>query len=129
VSEPKTLLIVDDSRVSRMMIKRFPGGAAEEFRFIEAASGEEALQQVEGADIDLMTIDLNMPGMDGLTLAGKLKGQFPDASITLLTANIQEATQRKATEIGIDFLPKPITAAKNIKFRNVHLGARHAGAE
>lgn len=112
MSQSKTLLIVDDSRVSRMMIRNFAAEAENSLDFIEAGSGEEALQQVEGAEIDLMTIDLNMPGMDGLTLAEKLKAQFPTAVITLLTANVQEATKRKADDIGVQFLPKPITAEK-----------------
>ncbi len=110
--EINTMLIVDDSRVSRIMIRRFAEEVLSGCTFIEAGDGAEALQLVAGQAIDVMTIDLNMPGMDGLELISQLRPQFPDARIALLTANIQESVRERATAAGVDFITKPVTAAK-----------------
>jgi two-component system chemotaxis response regulator CheY len=59
--------------------------------------------------VHLMTIDLNMPGMDGLTLATQLKHNHPTARITLVTANIQESVRHRAAAAGMGFIAKPVT--------------------
>ena len=109
-AESKRILVVDDSRVSRMMIKamileRRPG-----WRVIEAAQGEEALASVAETPPDVVTIDYNMPGMNGLELAGKLKALGIAAPMALFTANVQEPVRRKAEALGCRFITKPITA-------------------
>jgi len=83
---------------------------------IEAESGEDALSKVEGASFDVATLDLNMPGIDGIELAEKLKPQFPNADYSLLTANIQDVIRERATSVGIGFIEKPITEEKILAF-------------
>ena len=107
-----TMLIVDDSKVTRMMIKSIASSLHDDWEYLEAACGDEALQTVEGREIDIMTIDMNMPGMDGITLAGELRVKYPNAQITLMTANIQDAVRKKADEVGIGFIAKPVTQDK-----------------
>jgi CheY-like chemotaxis protein len=53
-----------------------------------------------------------MPGMGGLAAAGHLRVMCPDAHISLLTANVQNITRNRATEMGIGFMEKPITEAR-----------------
>ncbi|MGB0494882.1 MAG: response regulator transcription factor [Kangiellaceae bacterium] len=108
----QTLLIVDDSRLSRMLVRNFAVETLPGLNLIEAENGDEALSVVEGKNIDLMTIDYNMPGMDGITLAVKLRLKYPEANIALLTANIQSSIRKQANEVGIDFIQKPITQEK-----------------
>ena len=105
-----TVLIVDDSRLSRMMIRTFITQAHPDWTIIEASNGQEALEKTAAQTVDLMTIDLNMPGMDGLTLATRLQHTHPAASITLVTANIQESVRQRAEAAGMGFIAKPITA-------------------
>jgi len=107
-----TMLIVDDSRLSRMMIKNFAQAEHADWEFIEAVDGDDALSKCTGASVSWMTIDYNMPGMDGITLATKLKEQFPSATIALLTANIQDSIRQQADAIGVQFVQKPITEDK-----------------
>src|SRR5215510_2588320 len=104
-----TVLIVDDSRLSRMMIRTFITQAHPDWTIIEASNGQEALEKTATQAVDLMTIDLNMPGMDGLTLAAKLKHTHPTAAITLITANIQESVRQRAAAAGMVFIAKPVT--------------------
>jgi len=105
----KTVLIVDDSRMSRMMISTIIKTHHPDWSIIDAASGDEALEKAQGKQIELMTLDMNMPGMDGITLGTKLRALFPEAHIALVTANIQEAVKQKAEEAQLSFIAKPIT--------------------
>lgn len=105
----KSVLIVDDSRVSRMMIRAIITDRYPDWRLSEASSGDEALSTQGDGDFDLVILDYNMPGMDGVTLGGKLKALHPAARIFLLTANIQDSVQRRAQEGGLRFVKKPVT--------------------
>lgn len=109
MTSSKTVLVVDDSKMSRMMIKKIISTNYPDWQVLEAASGEEALETVEGQQVDIMTLDVNMPGMDGITLGTILRKQYPEAHITLVTANIQSAIKEKARAAQLQFLPKPIT--------------------
>lgn len=103
----KTVLLVDDSRVARMMTRRAIEAAFPDWRIHEAGTGEEALAVAPGAKPDFIVLDVNMPGIDGLETARRMKVVCPTAAITLLTANIQEAVRNQAAEIGVSFLNKP----------------------
>ncbi len=107
----KTVLIVDDSRVSRMLIKSVVVDRHPEWAILESGSGDEALTHV-GETIDLMIIDFNMPGMNGMMLSEQMKEHYPDAHISMLTANVQDSIQQRASALGIGFEKKPITEAK-----------------
>jgi len=109
VVKNKTVLVVDDSRMARMMIKKIILSHYPDWEMLEAQSAKEALQLSEGKSIDIMTLDLNMPGMDGLDLGAEMRKRFPNADISLVTANIQEAVQQKASDERLTFVPKPIT--------------------
>jgi len=91
-----TILVVDDSRVSRMLVRAIIDNADKQAKFVEACNGEEALIKTESVQMTIAILDLNMPGMDGLVLAKKLLKRFPKAKIGLLTANIQEIVREKA---------------------------------
>ena len=54
-------------------------------------------------------LDMNMPGMSGLELAERIRATQPDMKLALLTANVQEAIQRRAAALGVRFFRKPIS--------------------
>ena len=117
--KPSNVLIVDDSRVSRMMISAIVKSKHPDWPIIEASNGDEALAKAEAnGDIRLMILDYNMPGMDGLTLAKMLREGHPESFISLLTANVQNSTQDKAKDLGVYFAPKPITEARVVEIMN-----------
>ena len=111
-----TVLIVDDSRLSRMMIRTFITRVHPDWTIIEASNGQEALEKTATLTVDVMTVDLNMPGMDGLTLATKFKDRYPTAHIALLTANIQDRVRHCAEAAGLGFIAKPITEDNLLAF-------------
>jgi two-component system chemotaxis response regulator CheY len=113
---PETILVVDDSRVSRMLIRAIVAHTDKEITVIEASNADEALSKTVSEQVSMATVDLNMPGMDGLLLASKLRERFPNIKIGLLTANIQDRVRQKASSLGIGFISKPITEEKIINF-------------
>lgn len=108
----KTILICDDSRISRMMIKAIVVDKKPNWLIIEADCGDDALAKTKDQAFDVATLDLNMPGMDGLELAGKLQQKYPNAAYALLTANIQDAIKQRAEALNLQFIAKPITEQK-----------------
>lgn len=106
---PPRLLIVDDSRVSRMMIRARVQALQPDWVLEEAVSGDEALAMASQCAPDYVTMDVNMPGLNGFDAAERLQKQAPGARIVILTANVQESSRARAESIGMKFVPKPIT--------------------
>lgn len=115
MSSSKTLMIIDDSKVSRMMITAIIKDKKPDLNIIESSNGNEALDLSKGKSIDFFSIDYNMPGIDGLELISQLKKDFSSSKFALLTANIQDATHAKAKTIGATCINKPISEDSIIK--------------
>jgi CheY-like chemotaxis protein len=115
----KTLLIVDDSRVSRMMIRTFVLAKHPQWIIIEAASGDEALKIVDRDTPNYCTMDINMPGLIGTEAAAQILNKYPGIRIAVFSANIQESHQTRAAALGARFVAKPVTertVAKALEF-------------
>jgi len=108
VTHNKTLMIIDDSKVSRMMIKAMVINQYPQMNIYEASDGVEALQLADEKNIDYFSVDYNMPNMDGIEFITQMKNKRTDAKFALLTANIQQATHNKADQIGAKCINKPI---------------------
>ncbi len=105
----KSLLIIDDSRVSRMMIKQLVSSKQPDWNILEAADGETGLKLAAENDINFFSIDLNMPGIDGLEVIEQLQKTHGSCSMVLMTANIQQAIFKRAMALGASCIHKPIT--------------------
>lgn len=106
---PKKLLIVDDSKVSRMVIKAHVLAKHAAWNIIEAASGDAAVLLVDQETPDYCTMDINMPGILGTDAAEQILAKYPDMRIVIFSANIQETFQNRATALGATFVAKPVT--------------------
>jgi len=104
-----TVLIVDDSKLARIVVGRAVATVQPGWSRIEAASAEEAETLLEHGGVDLMIIDYNMPGCNGLELADRVRSRFANMPIALATANVQDEIVAKARSINVTFVPKPIT--------------------
>jgi len=107
----KTLLIVDDSRVSRMMIRALVLARHPQWIIIEAASGNEALEIVDRDTPNYCTMDINMPGILGTDAAEQILAKYPGIRIAVFSSNIQKSHQSRAAELGARFVAKPVTQA------------------
>lgn len=103
------LLIVDDSRMSRMLLKAMVTDLRPDWRIVEASSGDEAIALAQTHRPQFISMDVNMPGTSGLEAAGRIRLAQPDVRIVLCTANIQESTRDAAARAGLHFMAKPIT--------------------
>ncbi len=112
MAHPKTALVVDDSRVSRLIAHQCILSKQAGWSVEEADSGEAALQKAALRAPALILLDVNMPGMGGLAAAVQLRELCPSTHICLLTANVQNATRERAAEIGVAFMEKPISEAR-----------------
>src|SRR5437868_11531815 len=106
------ILVADDEADLEMLIKqKFRQKIRErQYEFVFAVNGNDALDKLQQhPDIDVMLCDINMPGMDGLTLLGKLKEVNPLIKAVIVSAygdmdNIRTAMNRGA----FDFVCKPV---------------------
>ncbi len=105
------LLIVDDSNVSRMMIKGRIANLQPQWQVIEAASGDAALTVVADEAPDFITMDVNMPGMNGFDAVRQIRLTNQTVKIVILTANIQESSRTKSEQLNVKFVQKPATLA------------------
>ncbi|WP_404422442.1 response regulator transcription factor [Thalassospira australica] len=112
MSQKRSVLLVDDSKFARLLVKAFITSNFSDWHVDEAEEAEQAQAMAAEKDYDYFLIDFNMPGMNGLELGEKLRAAYPDAAIALLTANIQKEIQNKAAGLGMDFLAKPPTEEK-----------------
>jgi two-component system chemotaxis response regulator CheY len=90
---PKTILAVDDSASMRQMIGVTLRSAG--YEVVEAADGDEALKYARKHRVDLVLADVNMPGIDGITLVAQLR-TLPDYQLTpLLLLTTESSRERK----------------------------------
>ncbi|WP_135075130.1 response regulator [Terasakiella sp. SH-1] len=106
------ILTVDDSNFARMLLKKAILEAQSDVEISEADCAEAALKMLAGNSYDIFFIDVNMPGTNGFELAMQIREQLPEAHLAILTANIQDASQKKAQELGAAFIAKPVTTEK-----------------
>jgi two-component system, OmpR family, response regulator len=99
------ILIVDDHREIRDLVSRALG--KEGFRISTAADGKAMRKVLADANIDLILLDLMLPGEDGLSLCRALRAES-DVPIIMLTAKGDEVDRVIGLEMGADdYLPKP----------------------
>jgi len=107
------VLVVDDSRFSRGVLKGLFEKVSPGCSVTEAQDAPSAMLAVdEAGGFDLITIDLHMPGKDGISLASDLREKKNEGRLALVTANHQEAIQKRASKLGMKFLAKPLSEAK-----------------
>ncbi len=108
----KRVLIVDDAVVMRMMIK----GILSKHGYVvvgEAQNGVEAVEKYRALSPDLVTMDMVMPEMDGITAVRQIVASDPEARIIMCTSMGQQALVVEAIQAGAkSFITKPFQPPK-----------------
>ena len=104
-----SVLIVDDSKLARIVAGRALAELQPDWRKVEAGSAAQALAILEEQPVDVVLVDFNMPEVDGVALATELRSKYPRLPIAIITANIQDEIVGRARDIGATFVPKPVT--------------------
>jgi CheY-like chemotaxis protein len=105
----KKVLIVDDSKISRMFIRQHISAKHPDWILSEAATGEEAIEMVNKELPDYCTMDINMPGMLGTDAAREILAKYPGIRLVIFSANVQESYQEDARSMGTILVSKPVT--------------------
>ena len=104
-----TVLIVDDSKLARIVVGKALAALQPEWERVEAGNAADALKLLEGRSVDVVILDYNMPGRNGLDLAEDLRARFPTMPIALATANMQDEVIARARAAQATFVAKPVT--------------------
>ena len=106
------LLIVDDSFIIRQAIKKYLKKYNLEV-VGTAENGKIALELFEKTNPDIVTLDITMPEIDGLTVLEEMIKINKDVKVMVVTALTDKATGLKAIKLGAkSYLPKPFTEEK-----------------
>ena len=104
----QTILIVDDSKFNRDILKEILG---EKYNYLEAENGNQAIQMIgENIGIDLMLLDINMPQMNGFEVLEIMKRSqcIEETPVIMISSEESVDTMREAYEMGItDYITRP----------------------
>ncbi len=134
------VLVVDDSPFIRIALKKLLSSAEDIEVIGEASNGKEAVELVQKLKPDVVTLDVNMPIMDGLTALEKIRKVCPDCKVLMISALTKEGAKETIEALSrgaIDFITKPTDYQELFKFkeeiinkvRAVHQTSKKAYAE
>ena len=106
----ETILVVDDERGPRESLRMI---LSPSFRVLAAGSAVDALAVLRTDKVDIVTIDLNMPGIGGQDLIRRVHEEFPHVEIVVITGCATVESAAESVRIGIcDYLEKPFDVVK-----------------
>lgn len=103
------ILVVDDQEQNRDMLSRRL--AKQGFETRQAESGQEALEVIAAEQIDLVLLDIRMPGMDGNEVLEKIRRQFSPTELPVIMVTAETDSDSEVRSIGLgadDYVTKPI---------------------
>ena len=107
----KTILVVDDSRIMRNIVKNIFAEIKIPCTYIEAENGKKALQLLETNKVDLVFLDWNMPEMDGLEFLKKVRSMpnYDKIPVIMITSESAKYNVVEALDAGVtDYIVKPV---------------------
>ena len=117
----KTILLADDEAHLRELVRTTLEDP--EYRILEAATGQEALQMSRAEPVDLVLLDWMMPEMSGIEVAEALRGEEPSLPIIMLTAMGRRADLDRGRSAGVfGYLVKPFSPLELLELIDRALG-------
>jgi DNA-binding NtrC family response regulator len=118
------VLIIDDDDTACRLVRAIL--STERHEVVFAHDGAAGLKRAQADALDLLVLDLELPGLDGLTVLERLKEARPDLPVVMLTARSEIKVAVRATQLGaFDYLVKPVDADAlvGVARRALELGA------
>jgi len=101
-ADPSSILIVDDHHLMRRTLKEWLSDNFPLKKIFEAGSGEEALETIEKYQPNIVLMDIHLPGISGIEAVKKIKINFPNTRVIVLTVQEDKRYRSKADEAGAD---------------------------
>lgn len=102
----RRMLIVDDERDICDCLEHF--FSAHGFAVTSAFSGEEALERLDGNPVDVILLDILLPGLSGIEILKQAKARYPEAKVIMVTGIAEADVRQKALASGaIGYVTKP----------------------
>lgn len=112
--EQLRILVVDDEETVRNLLQRTLAEAG--YNVTTAANGEETLSVVSQGEVEVVLLDIKMPGMSGIEVLGKLTADWPDICVIIVTAVVDTQTAVEALKMGAyDYITKPFNRDEVVK--------------
>jgi DNA-binding response OmpR family regulator len=110
-NDPKTILVVDDNEQALTLVKEaLVTRGFDVLTFNRGNSAMTMLESSKGDDVDLVIIDLVMPDVDGMELAGRILTKHPDIKILVMSGYADDVVAHGIFEKkSVDFLGKPFS--------------------
>ena len=127
-SSPATVLVVDDNKdtvdiLTRLLLRHG-------MTVLRAYTGPECLETVRSHPVDVILLDVMMPGMDGLGVCEELKRLSPALPVILVTAKDDMTTRAAGMALGVsEFVVKPVNDADLLARIQTQLDVRRLGQE
>ena len=108
-SKQKTVLMVDDDPINICMVEAFLREESQ-CKIVSALGGKEALRLLDEIPVDLIVLDVEMPGMDGFETLVKIREKY-DIPVMFMSGDKDINTMEKSIELGVvDYISKPVSA-------------------
>jgi len=118
----RRIMVVDDDEGIRQILSTALSGMG--YDVLTGSRGTEALNLLLKSSFTLVLTDLEMPGMDGWSLASRIKERFPDIPVVLMTGYAKEAVMKKMKGSSVDYVIfKPFRLEDILKTAEKLLGA------
>ena len=107
----KTVLVVDDSRIMRNIVKNSFADLKIPCNFLEAENGAKAFQMLKTNKVSIIFLDWNMPEMDGVQFLRKVRAmpEYKDLPIVMVTSEAAKYSVVEALQSGAtDYIVKPV---------------------
>ncbi len=109
---PRRVMVVDDFATMRSIVKKILGASRFPLQLAEASEGQAALNAIARNSADIVFLDYNMPGLNGVETLKALKQSMPKVRVVIMTSAVDESVASLARDAGADaFLKKPFYPA------------------
>jgi two-component system, chemotaxis family, chemotaxis protein CheY len=118
------VFIVDDNEVIRRLLSSIVRQDLRLEYVGQAPTGEAALQALKKTPADIVCLDVQMPGLDGVSVLEQMRKDFPDARVVMITGYATSDMVAKSRALGAaGFVIKPFNAAKVLETIQMAAGA------
>ena len=103
----KILVVDDEAEIRKTLVDHLSGRI--ECEIIEACNGYEAIERLEKNDIDLVLLDIKMPGISGTEVIQKIKTLPKEIPMIVITKWDSSEVSQKVIDSGAEYIPKPFS--------------------